>query len=115
MRPTADIIEEVRSKVALTKKYSAPLLKSGDVATEAEATLLAEIDRLRAAMTWRPIETAPEDGTRVLLGAEVKRRDGSKVMVAESRQWSPSSGWLWSYAEDPTHWLPMLGAPEAQP
>lgn len=88
--------------------------------------LLAEIDALRAAQQWQPIESAPKDGTWVLLW------DARHEVAVSGRWWheptmdTPSGyepGWDgWSADDDllvwddptsqPTHWM-LLPAPPA--
>jgi hypothetical protein len=70
-------------------------------------------------MNWQPIETAPKDGTRVLV------YNGDIYVAA----WEDSSmslkikkGWVyacvatnWNYYEvvyEPTHWMPLPNSPE---
>jgi hypothetical protein len=71
---------------------------------------------------WLPIETAPKDGTRVLLS------DGTSVSIGS---WGNAfSSWGWSnesapeptdgpgaipgyWTEPPTHWMPLPDAPNA--
>ena len=76
---------------------------------------------------WRPIETAPKDGTRVLVAGD---DDGGRVAggVVEARWFRQPQhrmeGWLAFFNEDPafdpgcfispTHWMP-LPAPPVQP
>lgn len=70
--------------------------------------LLAEIDRLRAAMTWQPIETCEPD-TEVLLGwweTFPKTVWRQKVGVA----YDTRGGWMDGAAK---FWMPAPGAPEA--
>jgi len=64
--------------------------------------LIAYIDAMETATTWRPIETAPKDGTRVLVLAE----DGGKLDVYIA--WHDEDG-LCDYAGpiDATHWMPL--------
>jgi hypothetical protein len=59
-------------------------------------------------MKWQPIETAPKDGTRVILCAV----DGNYPRVAEG--YYQRDGWHWSTDENwrdsemaPTHWMPL--------
>lgn len=75
---------------------------------------------------WRPIETAPKDGTRVvLLGTLASNPDfGVRACVS---QWCEDGaepyhlrggGWPWSSPglSDrflPTHWMPLPDAPDA--
>lgn len=57
---------------------------------------------------WRPIETAPKDGTRVLLAGK-----GGKV--ADGR-WAELQGiWIWPYVlSDPTSWMPAPPLPASE-
>jgi hypothetical protein len=82
---------------------------------------LAERDRLsnalaaaRAAMTWRPIETAPKDRTRILVWpywgdnrpAEVQWRE----MKRTPGRWETTGGLVCPSA-NPTHWMPLPAPP----
>lgn len=88
-----------------------------ELADDRIAELKAEILRLRAlleAETWRPIETAPKDGTWVLLYWPMTR---TNVVVA-GHFYAASDGeavW-WSLPKvdthnDPTHWRPLPSPP----
>ena len=57
-------------------------------------------------MTWQPIETAPRDGTRVL----VYERDAA--LGAISLNWVDQDGWWLGH---PTHWMPLPTPPEDKP
>ena len=86
-----------------------------DPTTEAAAELRrlhAENERLREALRWRPIDTAPRDGVRVLV-----YRDGYAESVAVAwfnstgggdACWVPVNGSVWPEA---THWMPLPDAP----
>lgn len=77
---------------------------------------------------WMPIETAPKDGTWILLtGGDIwKGWDGDTQPDAvvgqytESRNFSPSEGhWQFAWYDggfygeyiDPTHWMPLPAPP----
>jgi hypothetical protein len=47
---------------------------------------------------WQPIETAPKDGTKVLLWAQEKWHEG----IFEGGRWCKPEGY--PFIEDPTHW-----------
>ena len=60
---------------------------------------------------WQPIETAPVDGTLILLAAIVgdtyKVADGSYTIFASS-DGKEDGAWVWPYIlTNPTHWQPM--------
>ena len=58
---------------------------------------------------WQPIETAPKDGSFILLATP-------KGRIADGF-WSPVYGvWSWPYVMvEPTHWRPLPELPGAQP
>jgi hypothetical protein len=96
----------------------------------AEITRLRkERDEARAAITWRPIETAPKDGTHVFLYVPgdslyptVGHYDTREYFMKEYGDADyMDEGWRWSYgypadfhddALEPTRWMP-LPTPEA--
>jgi hypothetical protein len=87
-------------------------------------TALRELQSLRASAAkedvWRPIETAPKDGTRVILGWP-----GGGVRYGfyldNSRTSPPRAGWRGPSMElpfpspPPTHWQPLPAPPSAAP
>lgn len=68
----------------------------------------AELTRLYAlaaapAVTWRPIETAPKDGTELLIFDPV---DGPA-----RAHWSTHNWYAGTYVAAPTHWMPLPAPP----
>jgi hypothetical protein len=68
-------------------------------------------------MTWQPIETAPRDGTRILVwpawGATTQGSRAEIVLWTER----PRGGFRWEMWSghkipcDPTHWMPLPASP----
>lgn len=83
---------------------------------------LAELRERRAADQWQPIETAPKDGTRVLV-ARYMPPYGWILGHANWRVVREVSGWvshgLGAFGElglaDPTHWRPLPAPPTQEP
>lgn len=115
-----------RSCVHLGKCYA-----WADAERSYEGNILAEVDGeidledlARAAITilqplldergWRPIESAPKDGTVILLHGTYKDGSGQCSVAL----WSDGHGWvddvdfdpLWH--QNPTHWMPLPEAPK---
>jgi hypothetical protein len=62
--------------------------------------------------TWQPIETAPKDGTKVLIGAFYASgawnvEVGYYDMHRAKNPWRPFVG----QSTQPTHWMPVPNAP----
>ena len=53
---------------------------------------------------WQPIETAPKDGTRVLLHYVHKNFTKIGAWDAGCRYWSADQ---WFHERPPTHWMPL--------
>jgi hypothetical protein len=79
---------------------------------------------------WQPIETAPKDGTRIVVwGPLAVMRDGQRLATdpcahvmlfkrirdsAAGDWWSPSLPTMpdfWQLAHFPTHWMPLPAPP----
>lgn len=62
---------------------------------------------------WQPIETAPKDGTHVLM---YRRQDISeawwqKKFIGEGYEWG-GTGWAYPDFAPPTHWMPLPEPPK---
>lgn len=72
-------------------------------------------------MTWQPIETAPKDGTSVLIAVGATGEDkcvGEASVDTDSGRWwwANSHGEYWAEEIDirwgwPTHWMPLPEPP----
>jgi hypothetical protein len=69
-------------------------------------------------MKWQPIETAPKDGTRILLFIEDQVIEGhwddSWPMWCTAYLSSHGCGCCSSSNEEPTHWMPLPAKPEKE-
>lgn len=76
---------------------------------------------------WQPIDTAPKDGTPVLLfGTRDKGRSGEPAWLTARwcKVWDGEEDWHWLEGADreddsrilfePTHWMPLPSAPAAK-
>ncbi|VEB42922.1 Uncharacterised protein [Chromobacterium violaceum] len=62
-------------------------------------------------MEWKPIETAPKDGTHVIAYRPTKYGEHIESMYFDD------DGWFFSFdgeygEEQPTHWIPRPAAPK---
>nr|WP_303705475.1 hypothetical protein [Brevundimonas naejangsanensis] len=87
------------------EEYERKLYLEQDVREEAER-------RLAEAVEWRPIETAPRDGTEIIAMIARKRIRLAWYFKPSSR----TEGWLDENGRsiNPTHWLPLPPAPGAE-
>lgn len=61
---------------------------------------------------WKPIETAPQDGTRILLCSVCEDlQTGEWVYLDGPLPGVYDSGWRWGGEGNPSHWAPLPPAP----
>ncbi len=65
-------------------------------------------------MKWQTIETAPKDGTRILVWRPREDRDNPAHHGID--RWSDYSQSWWNSRRDqqPTHWMPLPPPPEEE-
>jgi len=68
------------------------------------AARVAELMEENAASSWQPIETAPQDGTNVLIAFADRHIQLWQTRVQDGK-------WMW-YEVGPTHWMPLPEPPQ---
>lgn len=66
---------------------------------------------------WRPIESAPKDGTAIQVFCPTWYRGGGGQDVVIWMNFTDRPGWYGSSVEaplDPTHWMPLPAAPATE-
>lgn len=110
-RTYADSIE---MELALSESVCGRLNEEND-------SLQAQVEALRAekrVSEWQPIETAPKDGTEVLIGRFLDGKLPTKAVASfhPSEGWRDAGdiGWGGMYAHvRPTHWMPLPSPPNS--
>lgn len=103
-------------------REDAKILEQRKLFAEAKNCVRAadEIERLRALTEWQPIETAPKDGTDILV-YQTDVSEPSMTVCAFDEDWS-NDGW-WTCCDgknadiplrgpEPTHWQPLPSPPK---
>ena len=81
---------------------------------ERTADLLCEAFAAFQDAFWRPIETAPADGTRVLVFAPPSGNE-YPAMVQRVDMWRSGGWWQMRPAQPYTHWRPLPAGPGDAP
>jgi hypothetical protein len=95
---------------AMDRGVQRPLtvIELGEVVTACGAAAIA-LETLAMSSTWQPIESAPTNGTVLLVF-------GSRGV---ERGWCVAGRWYWdggsSLVDVPTHWMPLPPAPSKEP
>lgn len=64
-------------------------------------------------MEWQPIETAPKDGTEILLYRRGVSQGKWRVGMLNGQCAWGGDGWFYPRWDQPTHWMPLPEAPNA--
>lgn len=105
-----ELAQMLRAMVDIGGDCGDPTCKDCVPSRKAEAAIASALAAVDAA-GWRPIETAPKDGTHVL--AWFPEPEEYEVMIV--RYWADGELWMTvGPVEDdvyPTHWMPLPAAP----
>ena len=123
VRAIVDDLEAAGAEIAGLKellKSGCLLLEDNEVKDSRIAELEAEIARLREQTQWRPIETAPKDGSLILgWDNKVMRGKGAAcVMLWARNEHTQKHEWMnFSNAyrvDNPRYWMPLPQPPQTQ-
>lgn len=77
-----------------------------------------ELQALQRAQEWQPIETAPKDGRRIILGYAGSYSEEGYWLSDPSKNYWGETGWfatdenvLSHHPSNPTHWMPLPEPP----
>jgi hypothetical protein len=107
LRGLADEIEAIiRRNIVLRLMGQESFMEGFEEAAAEIAAFRAPQNDGAAASEWRPIETAPKDGTAILLWSGIVTRVG--WWLEEDGIWLVGAG---SILRSPTHWMPLPKRP----
>lgn len=121
---TADELQNHRDAVRIQADHGSDLLSANRVTALLGhiTALTTERDALREANAWQPIETAPRDGTKILVFTHRENVEISKWFESYFDEYEPVEGTEYfrkvrrKYTEGwnsntPTHWRPLPAPP----
>lgn len=73
------------------------------------ATSITELQAQLQQYQWQPIETAPKDGTVILVSRNIE--SGYEKRVIGTDYFKDGSWWLSRAEMQPTHWMPLHNPP----
>lgn len=79
-------------------------------AKEIQALFDCWLQSQSGSQAWQPIETAPKDGTEILLFVDPKPQVGA--WHPKAKDWIDQSWEYFFQGPGPTHWMPLPEAPE---
>lgn len=99
-------VEEIRG---LYESEATPNFLMSDYQAKRYVDLIAIIDRLTTQPQWLPIESAPKDGSAVVLVSMVgpSRRMFVNHWIAEDGEIAGWDDWVEDATYQPTHWKPF--------
>lgn len=112
---TQRMAEELATKIQRMVKFGNNELGFYAKLDESECTALiatAMQDAADAVGEWHPIDTAPKDGTRIIVYRH--RTYGNPKTVGEDYWFKGNNGWCWAKSNSgsqPTHWMPLPAPP----
>lgn len=76
--------------------------------------LRARVAELEAAQTWQPIDTAPKDGTEIVVFAPGNRDGFPEPLpdIVSLCAWHGDAGFCVDELRQPTHWMPLPAPPK---
>ena len=100
-------INELRNQVSSLKAELREICAAiDDPACDLTLTAVECIKKLKADNEWQPIETAPKDGSFILLATP-------KCLIADGFWSLVYRVWSWPYVMvEPTHWMPLPTPPK---
>lgn len=118
-----DIEKRARELLAAEWRKSSDFGVSGRMSTymvglieKGEWDEAADMRAIRTALTpqWQPIETAPKDGTTVLVCDRLGDCSVASYWARKPTYWDGNWG-DGEYETRPSHWMPLPAAPEVSP
>jgi hypothetical protein len=115
MTDTDALVERLRKYATAGRIGGIDIYTIGEMFTQSADTIAAQAARIEAlekADQWLPIESAPKDGTRII----VFRPTAKLGCVVSEDYWVEGMACWWrSFTkEQPTHWRPLPAPPEAK-
>lgn len=120
MKEAADEIDRLREVLEDSQSLLVAMLHEARPATEIEAQIVANRAALSspagsAAEAWQPIETAPKDGTPILITRPTRHQteEGWHVVRWDDDWWTCHDGQFDAplRGSGPTHWQPLPAPP----
>jgi hypothetical protein len=127
--PDSPLVEQVATRIAALGDMPLPLeaqVELGEIYADVRDLehRLAVLQPLLDERGWKPIESAPKDGTKILLftdwAGDVHCPPFAEAQIGyweddvDAPLRKEASGWRKEFIGEPTHWMPLPEPPESK-